>query len=635
VYWLRRIPAETRIVVLVVFLALFQAILLSVFGLGAIRLERNQAAGQLRDRAEYFLQQYVADRCQTVLRERAARAYRTAFDRRDVDWRRQPEASSEGLFADAFLVHPDGRIETPGEVPLWWPAELVALTEQTARDRADELRRGYRSHEFDARAKVERHLVFARSFPFARDELGRSLALLHAATPLFEDRRAPPPPAMLLRMRWVGVLNRVGGYVDAAEVAAFLARLDEAAGGDPEYAAASKEQEHCARMLDRLRLERPSLRAGAAPLLHRNQRAGPGVRFYVRSVGGEGELQVLAVDGARLHALVGTVVDGAKERAEYGVSPRVVAAGQPGGAAPAVPIESMPGYFATASISEEAVLKRASKGERFYWYIIGFSVAGILAGGALTARAVMREMKLAKLKAGFVSNVSHGLKTPLTSIRMFAEMLRSGKVKDEAERNECLDVIGKETQRLGHLIQQVLDFGRLESRQRSFRWKVASLEPILKEEAERFRRATGLLDECFQLRIAGALPPVNHDPEAFAEVIANLLSNAYKYTPPDERRIDLTAGSHQGRVVVAVEDNGPGIPPRERRRIFEQFYRAHDLLTRGVEGTGLGLSIARNIVRAHGGRIRVEDGARGGSRFVVVLPVAARLESPSEPAETT
>jgi signal transduction histidine kinase len=635
VYWLRRIPAETRIVVLVVFLALFQAILLSVFGLGAIRLERNQAARELRGRAEYFLQQYVADRCQTELRDRAARAYRTAFDRRDADWRRQPEASAEGLFADAFLVHPDGRIETPGEVPLWWPADLIALTEQTARDKAEELRRGYRSHEFDARTKVERHLVYARAFPFARDELGRSLALLHAATPLFESAGARPPPAVLLRMRWVGVLNRVGGYVDADEVSAFLARLDTAAGDDPEYRTECKEQEHRARLLDQLRLERPSLRVGREPLLHRNLRAAAGVRFYVRSVGQEGELQVLAVDGARLHALVGAVVDGVKGRAPDGVSPRVVATGQPGGDAPAVPINTMPGYFATASISEEAVLKRASKGERFYWYIIGFSVAGILAGGMLTARAVMREMKLAKLKAGFVSNVSHGLKTPLTSIRMFAEMLRSGKVKDETERNECLDVIGKETKRLGHLIQQVLDFGRLEARQRAFRWKVASLEPILKEEAERFRRATGLGDERFQLRIAGPLPPVNHDPEAFAEVIANLLSNAYKYTPPAERRIDLTAGSHRGRVVVAVEDNGPGVPPRERRRIFEQFYRAHDLLARDVEGTGLGLSIARNIVRAHGGRIAVEDGARGGSRFVVVLPAATRRGTPTEPAEAT
>jgi signal transduction histidine kinase len=633
VYWLRRIPAETRIVVLVVFLALFQAILLSVFGLGAIRLERNQAARQLRSSAEYFLQQYVADRCQTVLRERAARAYRAAFDRHDPDWRGQPEASSEGLFADAFLVHADGRIETPAEAPLWWPAELVAQTEQAARDEADELRREYGSHAFDAPAKLERHLVFARNFPFARDELGRSLALLHAATPLFEQEA--PPPAMLLRMRWIGVLNRVAGYVDAAEVSAFLARLDEAAAGDATYADASREQERRARLLDQLRVEGPSLPLGVAPLLHRNLRAGAGVRFYVRSVGGEGELQVLAVDGPRLRALVRSVVEGAKGRAPDGVAPRVVATGAPGGDAPAVPIESMPGYYATASISEEAVLKRASKGERFYWYIIGFSVAGILAGGVLTARAVMREMKLAKLKAGFVSNVSHGLKTPLTSIRMFAEMLRSGKVKDEAERNECLDVIDNETKRLGHLIQQVLDFGRLEARQRAFRWKVGSLEPILKEEAERFRRATGLGEDRFQLHIAGALPPVNHDPEAFAEVLVNLLSNAYKYTPPDERRIDLMAGAHRGRVVVAVEDNGPGVPPRERRRIFEQFYRANDLLTQDVEGTGLGLSIARNIVRAHGGRILVQDGARGGSRFVVVLPAAAERESPTEPAEAT
>jgi len=125
------------------------------------------------------------------------------------------------------------------------------------------------------------------------------------------------------------------------------------------------------------------------------------------------------------------------------------------------------------------------------------------------------------------------------------------------------------------------------------------------------------------------LPPVNHDPEALGEVIANLLSNAHKYTANRKRQIDLTAGPQSGRVVISVEDNGPGVAPRERRKIFEQFYRADDLLTREVEGTGLGLSIARNIVRAHGGRILVEDGSEGGSRFVVVLPAASKRAAAS------
>ncbi|MHC4577728.1 MAG: sensor histidine kinase [Planctomycetota bacterium] len=633
-YWLRRIPAETRIVVLVVFLAFFQAILLSVFGLGAIWTERRQAAQQLSDSAEYFLQQYVADRCQTVLRERAQQAFRAAFDLRATGWRHDASASGAGLFTDAFLVRPDGRIVTPDDQPLWWPPESVDLTQEVARRRSDELKDAYRSHAFDAKDKTEQRLVFARDYPFARDELGRSLALLHGATPLFVDPRPPPPRETLLRMRWIGVLNRVAGYVDAGEVQRFLDRIDAAAGDDASYHAGATEQDQRARVLEELRRERISMLPGGPPELHRNVRAAPGVRFYVRSVGRAGDLQVLAVNLERLRSVTADVVELSKARAPAGVFPRVVEAEEKSDDV-SVPINSLPGFLATAEITEDAVLERASEGETFYKFIIGFSVAGILAGGVLTARAVMREMKLAKLKSGFVSNVSHALKTPLTSIRMFAEMLRSGKVKDEAERDECLAVIAKETQRLGHLIQQVLDFGRLEARRRPFRWKVGSLEPILKGEAERFRRATGLTDDRFQVRIAVNLPPVNHDPEAFGEVIANLLSNAFKYTVPEKRRIELTAGPQRGRVVVSVEDNGPGIPLRERKKIFEQFYRVHDLLTREVEGTGLGLSIARNIVRAHGGRILVEDGSRGGSRFVVVLPAAPRRAAAPAAAEAS
>jgi two-component system phosphate regulon sensor histidine kinase PhoR len=209
---------------------------------------------------------------------------------------------------------------------------------------------------------------------------------------------------------------------------------------------------------------------------------------------------------------------------------------------------------------------------------------------------------------------------------MFSEMLRSGRVQDEAERRECLDVIAQETERLGGLIQQVLDFGRLESRQRQFRWHVGSLADVVVAEAERFRRTTGLSGDAFAVHIAVNVPPVEHDPDAFSEVIANLLSNAYKYSPHAARRIELLLGPQRGQVVLAVEDNGPGIAPGERRKIFEQFYRSGDLLTREVEGTGLGLSIVRNIVRAHGGRILVEDSALGGSRFAVILPAAAPAE---------
>ncbi|MFQ5844000.1 MAG: sensor histidine kinase, partial [Planctomycetota bacterium] len=295
-------------------------------------------------------------------------------------------------------------------------------------------------------------------------------------------------------------------------------------------------------------------------------------------------------------------------------------------------IRGLPDYVATARISEEARAARAAGRERIYWYIIAFSVAGILAGGCLTARVVMREIKLAKLKSGFVSNITHELKTPLTSIRMFTEMLREGKVMGDAERDQCLTIIAQESTRLSHLIQRVLDFGKLEARRRTYRWTTRSVAGLVVREAERFQRTTDLSADRLELRIEGQVPPVQHDPEALAEVLSNLLSNAYKYSSPEDRRIGVSLRAARGRVLLCVEDNGPGVAAGERKRIFEQFYRSHDLLTNEVEGTGLGLTIARNLVRAHGGNIRVEDRPGGGSRFVVDLPAAAGGAARPQPA---
>jgi two-component system phosphate regulon sensor histidine kinase PhoR len=445
-----------------------------------------------------------------------------------------------------------------------------------------------------------------------------------------------PPVETLLRQRWVGVVNRLAGRFPADEVERYLARIDAAGAADPAYAAGRAAQDERARVLAELRKEAQSFPSTGTPLLHRNVRGDPGTPFYVRHVGAAGDVEVLAVDAPRLDSFLALLSSQAAARAPEGVRPEIIAASTPTPAGrPVARIAALPAYQVAATISERAVLDRAEDRERFYWYIIGFSVAGILAGGLLTARAVMREVKLAKLKAGFVSNVSHELKTPLTSLRMFADMLRSGQVKDEAERRECLDVIAQETERLGRLIQQVLDFGRLEARKRPFHWTTGPLEPVVRAEAERFRRTTSMPADAFVVRVGAGIPPVTHDPDAFSEVVANLLSNAYKYTPREGRRIELTLGAQGDRVALAVEDNGPGVPRRERRRIFEQFHRVDDRLTREVEGTGLGLAIARHIVRAHGGRIFVEDRPQGGSRFVVLLPAAtARPAAERTPMET-
>ncbi|HEX5138553.1 MAG TPA: HAMP domain-containing sensor histidine kinase [Planctomycetota bacterium] len=615
-YWLRRIPAETRIVVLVVFLALFQAVLLSVFGLGAIRRERRNAEEALFDQAQAFLQRDVVVPAQNALHERAGAALRVAFVQHGPDWRTRLATAGEGLFTDAFLVRGDGRIEEPGGLPLWLPEGQAARADEDAGSGARKLVELVRGHGFEEAQKAERNLRFAEQYPLALDNLGRSRALLHASAALL----APTTPEILLRVRRVGVLNRVAGRVGAEEIGLLLAQVDAAASGDPAYVAGCAAQDEQARVLGELRKEWPHFPASGAPVLHHNVRADAGTVFYVWQLGGVGDAEVLAVDPQALARFLAGIAAAAAAWAPEGVRPEIVVDVPPG--RPAVKIPALPGYHAAAAISDAAVLGRARDRERPYWYIILFSVAGILAGGLLTARAVMREVKLAKLKSGFVSNVSHALKTPLTSLKMFSDMLRSGQVQDEAERRECLDIIAQETERLGRLIQQVLDFGRLEARRRPFHWVTGPLEPVVRAETERFRRATGLSADAFVVRIAVNTPTVAHDPDAFAEVVSNLLSNAFKYSRREDRHIELTLGPERRHVVLAVEDNGPGVQQRERKRIFEQFYRADDLLTREVEGTGLGLAIARHIVRAHGGRIFVEGRPEGGSRFVVTLPPA-------------
>ena len=598
---------------LVVFLALFQAILLSVFGIGAIRGQWRNVAEQLKNTADDALELYIVQRAHSEFKEHSNDVERAAFEREDRDWRDRPSRPGGGLFAAAFLVGADRSVRGPDGLPLWLPRDLAEG--RAAADARAELKAGGSGG-----------VAFALRHPFAREEAGGSLALLHATSPLLAGEGGAPLET-LLDSRWVGLLNQVAGFLPAAEVRQHLARVDRAGGDDPKYRAGAAALDRRAGLLAALLAERERLPRAGEPMLYRPRDGAP---FYVRPVGDEGDVHVLAVEPAALAAFLGRIAKDAQGNAAEGVRYAIANPGETLDESEYElrrPMRGLPGYVAGARISEKTVRERAAERARFYWYIIGVSIAGIVAGGLLTARVVRREVRLAKLKSGFVSNVSHGLKTPLTSIRMFSDMLRSGQVKEEAERQECLDVIAQETDRLSGLIQQVLDFGRLEARQRPFTWSVGSLAPVVAKEAERFRRMTGLDAECFTAHVAVNLPSVDHDAEAIGEAIANLLSNAYKYTPAEGRRIELTLGPQHGRVVLAVADNGPGVPASERKKIFEQFYRSGDLLTSEVEGTGLGLSITRNIVRAHGGRILVEDSELGGSRFSIVLPPAASAET--------
>lgn len=250
---------------------------------------------------------------------------------------------------------------------------------------------------------------------------------------------------------------------------------------------------------------------------------------------------------------------------------------------------------------------------------VGLFVLAIVLGGSLLLWQAHRHWHDAARKTTFVSNVSHELKTPLTSIRMYAEMLTEGRVKDEAKRGEYLKVIVDQSQRLTRLVNNVLDFSRLEQRRRAYRPEPFDLCEAVGEavEAQRARlQEAGLRVE---IAPSGAPCPALADRDAVTQAVLNILDNAAKYAAAGgELRIEFGADEKACR--ARFLDRGPGIPAAHRARLFEQFYRVDDSLTAKQPGCGLGLSIARRMMRDLGGDVRFEPREGGGAVFEIELP---------------
>lgn len=240
-------------------------------------------------------------------------------------------------------------------------------------------------------------------------------------------------------------------------------------------------------------------------------------------------------------------------------------------------------------------------------------------GFALTLRELYRAARISRLKTDFVANISHELRTPLTSVRLFAETLQSGRASSPEEVQECLTLLSSEAQRLSVLVERLLDWSRLESRSRVLRREDVEVPTLLAHVGDVFRAQQ--LGATYTTELAPGLPRVHVDRDAIAQVVLNLLHNAIKYTGPD-KRIALRARRQGRQVVIEVSDNGPGIRPQDKKRIFERFYRGDDLLSSRTEGTGLGLAIAKRIVELHEGQIEVESHVGVGSTFRVLLPAS-------------
>jgi len=252
--------------------------------------------------------------------------------------------------------------------------------------------------------------------------------------------------------------------------------------------------------------------------------------------------------------------------------------------------------------------------------LIAVLLLAIGVGSWLIVHSLNKEIVLARQKTDFVSNVSHELKTPLTSIRMFSELLAEGRVTDPAKQRSYLNIITAETARLARLINNVLDFSHMDRGEKKYNFQSCDLVALARETAESYQPHL----EAGGFKFETVLPEksffVRGDCDALAQVLVNLISNAEKYSN-GAREITLQFSEANDSVLeVQVLDRGSGVPAGAEEKIFEQFYRAHDSLSSGIQGSGLGLTLARQIARAHGGNVIYKRRDAGGSCFTLRLP---------------
>ncbi len=297
---------------------------------------------------------------------------------------------------------------------------------------------------------------------------------------------------------------------------------------------------------------------------------------------------------------------------------QILTAGGPGGE-PLGP--NFPGMKTAFSAGAgERLAGQRSLQRSFYLVTLVLVLSVTLFAAYLLWRDVRREVGLAEMRSQFVSSVTHELKTPLTAIRMFAETLGMGRGTDAQTQSEYLETIVSETERLTRLLNNVLDFSKIEQGTKIYRLEPVCLMEVVHAAARAMQYP--LAQQGFHLRVEmeDGIPAVRADADAIEQAILNLLANAMKYSG-DAREIELKLRRKERQAIIQVSDRGVGIPPGEQSRIFEKFYRVPSAENQRVPGTGLGLTLVEHIATAHGGHVEVESEPGKGSTFSVHLPL--------------
>jgi len=259
---------------------------------------------------------------------------------------------------------------------------------------------------------------------------------------------------------------------------------------------------------------------------------------------------------------------------------------------------------------------------RFYrnLLLIGLLNIVLIAGVWVVYRTIRHEVELAQLKSDFVSNVSHEIKTPLSLIRMFAETLQMKRVRSHAKKQEYYDTIVQESERLTRLINNILDFSRMEAGRKEYRFEPVDLNEVVNGVVRNYK--THLENEGFTVvtREEDGLPLVRADCGALSEAILNIVDNSLKYSL-EQKYLGITTGIDGTTAFVEIQDHGIGIDPQQQKRIFEKFYRVSSGFVHDTKGTGLGLTLVKHIVDAHKGTIALQSEVGQGSTFRLSFPI--------------
>jgi two-component system phosphate regulon sensor histidine kinase PhoR len=258
--------------------------------------------------------------------------------------------------------------------------------------------------------------------------------------------------------------------------------------------------------------------------------------------------------------------------------------------------------------------------------MVAFACLVVVAGVGAILFATWKERRISELKSEFVANVSHELKTPLALIRMFGEMLQSGRVANEAKHKEYLDIIVGESERLSALIENVLDFAKVERGREAYEFAIGDVGEAVNRAAAAYRYRAEREGVELVVELDSDLPEVRLDDRAIQLAVINLIDNALKYAQAG-KLVRVQAKRNGSSVVIHVIDRGPGVPPQDRERIFERFVRGKPARSRvgssdrsPVRGSGIGLSLVKHIAESHGGRAWVES-SETGATFSVSIPV--------------